>query len=90
MRLTFCALCDCAEAIKLELHHVVPRAEGSSDEECNLLIACDDCHSIVHGMRRRSNIATLTRAGLQRAKARGVKRGSPLRSLQLPRRPRED
>jgi DNA invertase Pin-like site-specific DNA recombinase len=75
MKLKFCAACGDAKS-SLEYHHLIPKSEGGTDDETNLLTLCFQCHGKVHGMVRR-DIKKLTKAGLERAKARGVKLGSP-------------
>lgn len=77
MRLTFCALCGCDDPGRLEHHHVTPRSQGGDDSEANLLTVCSSCHGKVHGMQRRSEIGALTRAGIAKARQRGVRLGPP-------------
>jgi hypothetical protein len=77
MKLQFCAVCGSSDNIEnLELHHFIPRSQGGSDDETNLLTLCYSCHGSVHGMFRK-NIKELTRSGLKKAKAKGKKLGSP-------------
>lgn len=68
-----CNYCDKTEG--LEYHHIIPRSMGGTDEECNLLLVCNDHHAILHGMKARANISALTKEGLRKAKERGVKIG---------------
>jgi len=42
-----CALCDSSQG--LQIHHVIPRGQGGTDEEQNLITLCSYCHSHVHG-----------------------------------------
>ena len=42
-----CALCDSSQYI--QIHHCVPRGEGGSNHEHNLITLCSACHSHVHG-----------------------------------------
>jgi hypothetical protein len=72
--LSFCCACGGRDA--LEQHHLLPRCLGGPDDETNLLTLCNTCHGLVHGMIRR-DISTLTKAGLQRARERGVILGNP-------------
>ena len=74
MKLNFC--CACGSINGLEVHHLVPKSSGGTDDEKNLLTICFECHGKVHGMVRK-DIRTLTIAGLSKAKKRGVKFGSP-------------
>lgn len=72
MKLTFCAACGSTEG--LEHHHILPRSEGGGDEDTNMVTLCFGCHGRVHSVVRK-DISALTIAGLQRARARGVKLG---------------
>lgn len=74
MVLSFC--CACGGRESLEHHHLVPRSEGGPDTEINLLTLCCTCHGLVHGVVRR-DISSLTKAGLARARERGVVLGNP-------------
>lgn len=73
MRLTFCALCG--STVDIEHHHFVPKSEGGTDDETNLITLCSEHHGIVHGVRR-SPISALTRKGLAWRKAMGLPLGS--------------
>ena len=75
VRLDFCVFCGTKEGV--EQHHVVPRAEGGLDAPENILSVCGTHHGLLHNIRQRADIGTLTRAGLKRAQTRGVKLGSP-------------
>ena len=66
----------CGNTDSLENHHLVPKSCEGSDDDNNLLTLCFECHGNIHGMLRK-DIAELTRAGLKRAKERGVKLGRP-------------
>lgn len=44
-----CALCDSPRG--LQVHHVVPRSEGGTDYQHNLLTLCWRCHAAAHGTR---------------------------------------
>ena len=74
MKFNFCVACG-AENKSIEHHHLVPKSEGGSDDETNLLSLCFECHGKVHGIIRR-DIKKLTTAALKKAKERGVKLGS--------------
>lgn len=51
-----CALCDSTQYI--QIHHCVPRGEGGTDHEHNLITLCADCHALAHGMDLRGWGAT--------------------------------
>ena len=55
----FCWLCSrhkdllasLKPATRLEVHHIVPVAEGGSDEPHNLILLCTECHAEAHRRR---------------------------------------
>ena len=42
-----CALCDNRQY--LQIHHVIPRSNGGSDDPMNLICLCSKCHGAAHG-----------------------------------------
>ena len=42
-----CALCDSTKG--LQVHHVIPRSEGGSNQLQNLICLCWKCHAAAHG-----------------------------------------
>ena len=42
-----CALCD--DNRHLQIHHVVKRSQGGSENPQNLICLCMNCHALVHG-----------------------------------------
>lgn len=64
---------NCGEQAS-QVHHIVPEAVGGLDILSNLASLCDECHSKVHGTKA-VNHSELTKAGLQKARARGVRLG---------------
>lgn len=42
-----CALCDSPKYI--QIHHVVKRSLGGSNDPMNLITLCSDCHALAHG-----------------------------------------
>lgn len=43
----FCALCEHQKGVKIEIHHIVQKSKGGSDDFENLIPLCFDCHSEV-------------------------------------------
>jgi hypothetical protein len=43
-----CADCG-TERPKLHRHHVVPRSQGGSDDQDNIILICANCHEDRHG-----------------------------------------
>ena len=40
--------CDCGDVNRLQIHHIVERANGGSNEESNLITLCPKCHAEKH------------------------------------------
>jgi len=76
VRLNFCVACGEDDVCKLEHHHLVPKAEGGSDEDSNRVTLCYACHGRVHCVLRR-DVRDLARKGRERARVAGVKMGRP-------------
>jgi hypothetical protein len=43
-----CCICRRFRPTKLQVHHIVPRGDGGSDEDDNLVVICHMCHTDVH------------------------------------------
>ena len=43
-----CCICRRFRPTKLQVHHIVERSNGGSDDESNLIVVCFSCHSDVH------------------------------------------
>lgn len=43
-----CCICRRFRPTKLQVHHIIERSQGGSDEEDNLIVTCFSCHSDVH------------------------------------------
>src|SRR5215470_9735207 len=57
-----CCICRRFRPTKLQVHHIVERNEGGSDDEDNLIVTCFSCHSDVHTkvpFARRFSVAEL-------------------------------
>ena len=76
MKLNFCVLCGTTE--KLHHHHVIPKAQGGTDDEDNFITLCYDHHAMIHSISptRFNNMQVLAQIGRKNAMARGVKMGS--------------
>lgn len=46
-----CALCD--STYHIQIHHAIPRGQGGSNDERNLITLCQRCHMLVHGQADR-------------------------------------
>jgi DNA invertase Pin-like site-specific DNA recombinase len=77
MRLDFCVACGSRH--NLEHHHLKARVFGGGDEESNMVTFCESCHDICHGWSQRDR-RELIYAGLEKAKASGVRLGRPATS----------
>ncbi len=49
MKQNKCAVCGATK--KLEHHHIIPKADGGTDDETNLLTLCSKHHAAIHGMK---------------------------------------
>jgi hypothetical protein len=57
-----CCICRRFRPTKLQVHHIIERSEGGSDDEDNLIVTCFSCHSDVHTkvpFARRFSVAEL-------------------------------
>lgn len=43
-----CVLCD--DNRRLQLHHLVKRSQGGSDNPQNIVTLCNVCHALAHGI----------------------------------------
>jgi len=66
-----CSCCDVTEDI--QMHHLYPKSQGCPDDL--MVPLCYKCHRKAHGLETDLNHSELTKAGLQRAKERGVQLG---------------
>lgn len=44
-----CALCDSTRG--LQIHHVIKRSQGGTNDPQNLITLCMYCHAVAHGTR---------------------------------------
>ena len=75
MKLNFCVLCGTTE--KLHHHHVIPKAQGGTNDEDNFITLCYDHHAMIHSISptKFNKMQVLAKIGIQNAIARGVKFG---------------
>ena len=75
MKLDFCVLCGTTE--KLHHHHVIPKAQGGTNDEDNFITLCYDHHAMIHSISptKFNKMQVLAKNGMQNAIARGVKWG---------------
>lgn len=43
-----CVICGTKHRSKLEIHHIIPKSEGGTNEIGNLIPLCHICHCMVH------------------------------------------
>lgn len=55
---------NCGRREGLEIHHVIPTVKGGENDEKNLIVLCDVCHSELHNTNR----SELTKIGIQKAR----------------------
>jgi uncharacterized membrane protein len=46
---TRCCYPNCRETLALEVHHIIPRAEGGTNKENNLIVLCPNHHRLARG-----------------------------------------
>jgi 5-methylcytosine-specific restriction endonuclease McrA len=46
---------ECGYYKHLEVHHIIPRSKGGSDDPSNLITLCTRCHGKKHGFKKREN-----------------------------------
>lgn len=63
--------CQCCKGKKksnrLEIHHVIFRSNGGSDEEGNLITLCDTCHTNLHHGNLKLNLKGIKKGSLKHA-----------------------
>tara|TARA_B100001093_G_C26210463_1_gene751832 strand:+ start:113 stop:559 length:447 start_codon:yes stop_codon:yes gene_type:complete len=75
MKLDFCVLCGTTE--NLHHHHVIPKAQGGTDDEDNFITLCYDHHAMIHSISpsKFNQMQVLAAIGRESAMKRGVKFG---------------
>ena len=58
----------CGSTNKLELHHIIPMANGGTDDYFNLLYLCHDCHKKVHRNMRKGDLHDQSETDIQACK----------------------
>ena len=76
--------CQCCgkKHTRLEVHHIIYRSNGGSDDLDNLITLCEDCHSNIH-----DGIKTLELKGKKKSNLRYATQMSILRSMLFKRYP---
>ncbi len=65
---------ECGSKENIVMHHVIPESRGGKF----MIPVCQLCHDKVHGLKERNiSLVQLTKDGMAKAKARGVKFGTP-------------
>ncbi len=66
----------CGNKGNLHQHHLVPKANGGTDNEKNLITLCGGCHGRLHGKKLGIHWKKCQREGIDKALANGVKFGA--------------
>jgi len=75
-----CELCGQSVVKELEVHHIVPRAEGGSNQLRNLVVLCERCHDKHHAGNLEVGELRLTSEGLERSTVASIAGGSVINS----------
>jgi transposase-like protein len=62
---------ECGNTGAIEYHHVIPRSRGGK----RTVPLCGKCHGLVHNVKRPTNLSSLIKEGLEKAKTEGKKLG---------------
>lgn len=69
---------NCGSAEDIEYHHIVPLSLGGNDVLSNICPLCHCCHTKIHHNGEAGiSHSTITRAGVERARAAGKRIGLP-------------
>lgn len=69
---------NCGTTTDLNYHHIVPVQYGGNDVPTNVTVLCGKCHDAIHYTETgKISHSELSKAGIQRARERGVKFGRP-------------
>lgn len=57
-----CTICKwCVDGVNGDIHHIIPKSEGGSDDMSNLTYVCPNCHRMLHaGVIEESKIIPLS------------------------------
>jgi len=71
---------ECESTNEVEEHHIIPRSLGGK----KTIPLCGICHMKAHGVKakRRNNLSSLIKNGLQKRKEKGLSVGRPIGSKQ--------
>ena len=62
-----CKLCS-KKTKNLELHHIIPKSRGGSDDKTNLIKLCSKCHGLAHDVSFANDRGGLIKEGVNRVK----------------------
>jgi hypothetical protein len=71
---------NCGAGGDLHIHHIVPLINGGTNRITNLVNLCETCHGLVHGLKM-THHRKATKAGLEKARARGRSGGRPKKDV---------
>jgi hypothetical protein len=64
--------CNCGSEDDVQYHHIVPLSYGGNNVISNMCCLCGSCHDKIHYKKDRGNLSESVKAGLNRARQRGV------------------
>jgi 5-methylcytosine-specific restriction endonuclease McrA len=74
-----CLRCDKRfSSIRLNAHHLIPREDGGSHDEANLVTLCTPCHNFIEGLGIRTRVEIIASAE-QGIDAANLKKGGPIK-----------
>lgn len=62
-----CKLCN-KKTEHLELHHIIPKSRGGSNDESNLIELCSECHGLAHDVSFTNERGGLIKESVSRKK----------------------
>ena len=62
-----CKLCN-KKTEHLELHHIIPKSRGGTNDESNLIKLCSECHGLAHNVSFSIDRVGLIKEGINKSK----------------------